>query len=326
MILYCTGPLRQDNLFDRVPKEKTWRGNYCCVPLCRNSSGQREERERLGLQKISFHSFPKDDKMKKEWFVKIRRDPGINFTVNKHTKVCSEHFGPNDFVAAIPDFPTARACLQSNAIPSIFPWSTEVYKRKSFTSSKATASFQGCVSDIEPNVSELTMYDISGSTNDEETNDGVLVNMTALDYEGEIERLRLQVKQLQDSLEEARKLATSSLFRLENIKDSDELVKYYTGFSDYITLTVFYEQVLESDAKVMKLWDSRGCSGVVHDVKHGPPRKLPLLEQLFLTLVRRHAEAQEVDLSVRSGLSQSSISCITSTWINLMYHCLKSMY
>ena len=47
------------------------------------------------------------------------------------------------------------------------------------------------------------MYDISGSNNDDETNDGVLVNMTALDYEGEIERLRLQVKQLQDSLEEA---------------------------------------------------------------------------------------------------------------------------
>ena len=101
-----------------------------------------------------------------------------------------------------------------------------------------------------------------------------------MDYEGEIERLRLQVKQLQDSLEEARKLATSSLFCLENIKDSDELVKYYTGFPDYITLTAFYEQVLESDAKVIKLWDRR-CSGAVHDVKHGPLCKLPLLEQLF---------------------------------------------
>ena len=89
-----------------------------------------EERERLGLQRISFHLFPKNDKMKKEkeWIVKIRRDPGINFTVNnKHMKVCSEHFGPNDFVATIPGFPTARACFQSNAIPSIFPWSTEVW-------------------------------------------------------------------------------------------------------------------------------------------------------------------------------------------------------
>ena len=112
------------------------------------------KKECLGLQKISFYSFPKDDKMK-ERFVKIRRDPGINFTVNKHTKVCSEHFGPNDFVAAISDFATARARLHSNAIPSIIPWSTEVYKCKSFTSTKATPSFQGCVSDIERNVSEI---------------------------------------------------------------------------------------------------------------------------------------------------------------------------
>ena len=187
----------------------------------------------------SFHSFPKDDKVKKEWIVKIRRDPGINFTVNKHTKVCSEHFSPNDFVATIPDFPTVRARLHSNAIPSIFPWSAEVYKCKTFTSTKETASFQKC---IKQNVSELTMCDISGSINyeemnDEEMNDEDHMNMTDLDYEGEIERLRLQVKLLQDSLEEARKLATSSLFRLENIKDNDELVKYYTGFPDYITLT-----------------------------------------------------------------------------------------
>lgn len=84
--------------------------------------------------------------------------------------------------------------------------------------------------------------------------------------------------------------------------------------------------MLESDAKVMKLWDIRRCSGTVHDVKHGPPCKLPLLEQLFLTLVRLHAGAHKVDLSVRFGLSQSSISRITTTWINLMYHCLKCIY
>ena len=120
---------------DHAPKEKTWRGNYCCVPLCRNSSGQREEREHLGLQRISFHSFPTDDKMKKEWIVQIRRDPGINFTVNKHTKVCSEHFGPIDFVATISGFPTARARLQSNAIPSLFPCYTEACKHKSCKSS-----------------------------------------------------------------------------------------------------------------------------------------------------------------------------------------------
>ena len=29
------------------PKE--WSGQYCCVPLCRSSSGEEAERERLGM-------------------------------------------------------------------------------------------------------------------------------------------------------------------------------------------------------------------------------------------------------------------------------------
>ena len=42
--------------------------------------------------------------------------------------------------------------------------------------------------------------------------------------------------------------------------------------------------------------------------------------------MRLRTGAHEVDLSVRFGLSQSSISRITNTWVNLMYHCLKSLY
>ena len=61
--------------------------------------------------------------------------------------------------------------------------------------------------------------------------------------------------QLQDALKEARKFTACSMFRLETIKDKDELVRVYTGFPDYVTLTL----VLESDAKLMRQWDSRRC-------------------------------------------------------------------
>ena len=90
-------------------------------------------------------------------------------------------------------------------------------------------------------------------------------------------------------------LLTCSLFRLENIKDKNELVRFYTGFPDYRTLLAFYEQILESDAK--ELWDSRRCgdSGEATDVKYGPSCKLLLLEQLFLTLVRLHLGSFETD-------------------------------
>ena len=125
------------------------------------------------------------------------------------------------------------------------------------------------------------------------------------DPEAEIQRIKLQVSQLQVELEEARNSATCSLFRLENIKDKNELVRFYTGFPDYGILLAFYEQILESGAKVMKQWDSRRCEdpGEATDVKHGPSCKLPLLEQLFLTLVRLRLGSFETDLAVRFGLS-----------------------
>ena len=148
------------------------------------------------------------------------------------------------------------------------------------------------------------------------------------DPEAEIQSLKVQVSQLQGELEKARNSAARSVFCLENIKDKDELVRFYTGFPDYVTLLVFYEQILDSDAKVMKQWDSRRCedSGEAHDVKYGPACKLPLLDQLFLTLIRLRLGSFETDLAVRFRLSQSSISWITTTWINLMFHSLKSLY
>ena len=82
-------------------KETAWRGNYCCVPLCTNSSGQRKERGLLGLSKVSFHSFPKDKNILKKWIIKIKRDPGPNFVINQCTKICSEHFTSGDY------FPTS---------------------------------------------------------------------------------------------------------------------------------------------------------------------------------------------------------------------------
>ena len=118
------------------PKEKTWRGNYCCVPLCHNSSGQQEERERLGLSKISFHSFPKEEKRKNEWIVKIKRDLGTNFKLTKHTKICSEHFTRDDYAAMIPDLPRAKPCLKANAVPSVFRWNVEIHQCTSNTTKR----------------------------------------------------------------------------------------------------------------------------------------------------------------------------------------------
>ena len=116
-----------------------------------------------------------------------------------------------------------------------------------------------------------------------------------------------------------------SMFRLENIKKDDDLVHFYTDFPNYDTLITFYRTVLEADAKVMRQWRSGQSKDSYADIKIGRNFKLPLLEQFFLTMVRLRLGLLELDLAVRFDLSQPSVSRITMTWINLLYHSLKSL-
>jgi len=77
-----------------------WGGQYCCVAMCRSSSRERLERERLGMSRLSFHSFRdvKTDRAKL-WIAKIRRDPGRNFVVSQNTKVCLLNFTVEDYIS-----------------------------------------------------------------------------------------------------------------------------------------------------------------------------------------------------------------------------------
>jgi len=54
--------LAEDNkdrkLSIKICRDSFWKGQYYCVPLCHNTSGQSEERRRLGSGRVSFHSFP----------------------------------------------------------------------------------------------------------------------------------------------------------------------------------------------------------------------------------------------------------------------------
>jgi len=75
----------------------------------------------------------------------------------------------------------------------------------------------------------------------------------------------------------------------------------------------------------MRLWVGKKSKDCYSDSKPGTNSKLPLLEQFFLTLVRLRLDLLEQDLANRFGISVSSVSRITATWINLMFHCFKAI-
>ena len=87
----------------------------------------------------------------------------------------------------------------------------------------------------------------------------------------------------------------------------------------------FYEEILENNAMIMWQWEGKRSKDHCDDIKTGQPYKLSLMEQLFLTLVRLRLGLLEQGLANRFNISISSVSRITATWVNLMFHCLKAI-
>lgn len=75
----------------------------------------------------------------------------------------------------------------------------------------------------------------------------------------------------------------------------------------------------------MRIWKGKDCKDDFDEMKCGRPCKLSLLEQFFMTLVRLHLGLLELDLANQFGVSQSTVSRITLTWINLLYHSFKAI-
>ncbi|XP_065919410.1 uncharacterized protein [Dysidea avara] len=293
---------------------KAWKGHYCCVPLCRSSSGDQSERRRLGMPTLSFHSFPDLKTARaKDWIVKIRRDPGVNFKININTKICSLHFKPDDYTHSEYQLPSSKPRLRPTAVPSVFPWTGQVFQRKSRTSVVAISSQQRC--DFNH---ELLPNDGLDDTMDSQSSE-----LQAL--ESKVHALELRIRELENELYQAKNESEKQLFRLENIKNNDELVKLYTGIPDYATLIIFYEEILKGDAEVIRIWKGKNSKDDFDEIKCGRSQKLPLLEQLFMTIVRLRMAFPELDLANRFGVSQSTVSRITMTWINLLYHNFKAI-
>ena len=61
----------------------------------------------------------------KVWITRIKRDPKKDFKVTGSTKVCSEHFTPEDFISSS----SQKRKLKKGACPSIFSWTSQAQER-----------------------------------------------------------------------------------------------------------------------------------------------------------------------------------------------------
>jgi len=239
------------------------------------------------------------------------------FKVNRNTKVCSLHFTTEDYIGGDASIHSKRRVLKSTAVPSIFPWTVEKLVRSSMTSKLAISPDQRCDMVDSVEAEDFTFDDMSLEFETHE-------NFTP-EIKCQCEDLKKKIEELKCSLAKLKSELQKSLFRFENIKTDDEMVKFYTGIPDQATFMAFYEEILEDDAKSMRLWIGKSSKDCHVDFKTGRYPKLPLLEQFFMTLVRLCLGLLEQDLANRFNMSVSSVSRIIATWINLMYVSFKAI-
>ena len=104
-------------------------------------------------------------------------------------------------------------------------------------------------------------------------------------------------------------------FTIDDIKHSGSQVRYYTGFTSYRVFLACYD-FLAPSAEVMRMWrgsettpDDQGRQGNMP----GPKKKLPVIDQFFLVMVRLRLALGELDLSHRFAISLASVSPIFAT-------------
>ena len=284
----------------------------CCVPLC-DKPGYMVE----GGRKITFHSFPKDEKTIKSWIVKIRRDLGPKFKLTQHTKICSRHFLDTDFRITF----RGRKFLKEGVVPSVFPWT------------KGSGMWPQLREQNLPDFVEEMSHpeegmDLENSLSDTEGLCPKDARIDELEQQLEAERMKNETLTkekalLQHLLMEKQEEGSRRSFCLERFKNSDEDVCFYTGFPTYnsLRLCLHYLNPGENGENVCYVYSEGNAA------KKGDKRRtLQVEDEFFLTLVQLRLGLFDTDIAHRFCVSKSTVQFVVTSWVSFMYQRLGKMY
>ena len=270
---------------------------HCCyVPDCSTRSDKETH--------LSFFTLPlKNKKVLNRWIHVIRR---TNLPVNRHTRICSKHFVNANRGRLYPDevpllyLPRPSVCSRGRRRKP---------PRDRFVVLDAIADGQ-----------------MERDTAASQQNYRDAITQTEINVAEELDLLRSKVLHLEKRSEEAENKLEEAKFTLSNIKGDDSKLAFYTGFPAFSTLKAFFNflgPAVDNLKYSKKQEEADVLSGAEN--KRCRQRTLPPLEEFFMTLVRLRLGLAEQDLAYRFGISQSTVSRITCTWINFLYVKLKEL-
>ncbi|XP_070564452.1 uncharacterized protein [Ptychodera flava] len=291
-------------------------GDFCCIPGCFNT-------RKSDKVKRSYFRFPPEKTGQFSLWTKSIRLRRAGWYPRHWDRVCSDHF-INGVKSRNPDHP--------GYVPRIFK-RNEVTPRKTLTSSKLLKSPLKEKHAIGQHQASRrvrrSLFRTKDATKGRPINNIAQVVTTAQplnhDYlqtevdlrcEEELGKYMPEIKTKIEELEEQVKLNSTrelQLLSLENIKDNPKEMQFYTGFPNFHTFHAVFI-FLEPRAKNMQYWRGQATIDTQHFLdtgryinKPGPERKLSLLEEFFLTIVRLKVGLLTEDIARRFNISLDDV-------------------
>ena len=153
------------------------------------------------------------------------------------------------------------------------------------------------------------------------------VDLQSMNMEQSVVNELLEVHCRIKELEEENENLRSKCLLLEQVRLDDRKFQFWTGFPNYETFTALFHY-LEGVGAIGRMRHWRGsemCSKDPYPKKAARIAKLTPEEELFMVLVRLRVGLTVTDLSLRFGISESSVSKIFTSWINLLFFHLKDL-
>lgn len=267
----------------------------CCVPKC-HSRGDRE----IG---ISFFHFPTDPQIRKEWIYMIRRNPGKDFNLGKHTLVCSLHFKEDDMVVRSGDCLTKRL-LHTGAVPSVFPFHPSEHVSKKVHKYKKKKQLP-----TPTGTKSVPTRAIVGKSQVQDDHAYCTESLTEEETQSALQEARQQVEELKA---EVQMLMKCRFLSIDTMCNNDNYIRHLTGFKSFRKLETFFNLL---EPYMEKGNTSYKRTAMAFSAKN----------EFFLTMTRLRRGWSEKDLAVFFNVSVSTANSIFITWLNLLHVTLESL-
>ena len=291
---------------------------FCCAGGCQNSSTNRKD--------LSFHGLPLNSKsLLSVWITKMKGDPRY-FNINRHTKICSEHFTSDDFINPY----SSKKPLKANAVPLIFSWNKDKQENVQPVKRSALEKLNQWRAEEEEATDTASEGegDMAVSTRSGEE----LISRKTQTYEDDIcskldEHLRIPC---------LHKFSASHLLsKCTTPKKEDKLFTHFTGFNSHgeFMNTATRKSIVIDTEKLFECGND-DQDGFINDedqdkttLTRPSAHKLLVEDEYLLVLMklRMGLSTTGIDLAERFCVTESTVVNIFLTLINYLYETLGSL-